>query len=163
MYSKYIVVIDKGISLPSRICLLEDAWGKKVPVSFVQDDEELDAASYLDVKVNKWEANSKWSNMQDEEPWIRIEILRNGNLVNFLSENEFQFSVDSENYFLVVLELDEGWQEIDQVILARLVKIISATHQCYAYDSIGKYVICSDYLKSLPSKERVRQSVFLEA
>jgi len=163
VYSKYIVLIDKSASLPSRIHLLGEAWGKEIPVSFVQDNEELDAASYLDVKVNKWEANSKWSDIQNEEPWIRIEILRDSSLINFLDENKSQFPVDKKNYFLVVLELDNGRQEIDQVLLALLVKIISATHECYAYDDLGKTIICTEYLKSLPSREAVKKMVFMEA
>jgi len=162
MYSKYIVLINKSIFLPSRISLLEKAWGEELPVSFLQDAEELDAASYLDVKVNKWEANDKWSKMQAEEPWIRIEILRDNSLENFLRKNKRLFFVDNESCFLVVLELDSGWQDIDQILLARLVKEVSETDQCYACDDSGKYIACSKYLKSLPSKEAVKKMVFLE-
>lgn len=91
MYSKYIVFIDKNVPLPSRASIVEGAWGNDVPISFIQDNEVLNDASYLDFKVNKWEANSKWSEMQDDEPMIRVEIFREERVADFLRDNKLWF------------------------------------------------------------------------
>lgn len=161
MYSKYIVLIDKDVPLPSRASIVGGAWGEDIPVSFVQDNEVLNEASYLDLKVNKWEANSKWSEMQDQEPWIRVEIYRNEQIKKFLRDNGLRFAFDSEDYSLVALELDEGWQELDQVMLGRVVKVFVESQKLYAYDDTEGYIDCGDFLRSLPSKESVRNSIFL--
>ncbi|BFM49948.1 hypothetical protein [Marinomonas sp. THO17] len=162
MYSKYIVLIDNKVPLPSRASIVNDAWGESIPVSFVQDAEVLNDASYLDLKVNKWEANGKWSEMQEQEPWIRVETYRDERVREFLDENQLRLTVNNKNCFLVALELDDGWQEIDQVLLACVVKALVKIQNIYAYDDVKGYIDCGDYLKSLPSKESVRKSVFLE-
>ena len=162
MYSKYLVVIDKDVALPDRGLLFEEAWGKDIPVSFVQDNETLDAASYLDVKVNKWEINEKWSHLQSEEPWIRIEVLRGQGFKKYVTENECPFIGDNNDSFLVVFELDEGGVQVDEFLLARLVKTTSETHRPFAYDESGKYVPCFEYFQSLPPKEMVKTLCLLE-
>ncbi|MRJ43377.1 hypothetical protein KF946_07890 [Idiomarina loihiensis] len=162
MYSKYIILIDKNATLPSRSSIVESAWGNDVPISFIQDNEVLNDASYLDFKVNKWEANSKWSEMQDDEPMIRVEIFREERVADFLRDNELWFAFDYEHYFLVALELDDGWHEVDQFLLARVVKVLAENQKVYAYDDVKGYIDCGDYLQSLPSKEAVRKSVFLD-
>ncbi|WP_417440284.1 hypothetical protein [Idiomarina sp.] len=161
MYSKYIILIDKNATLPSRSSIVERAWGKDVPISFVQDNEVLNDASYLDFKVNKWEANGKWSEMQDQEPLIRVEIFREERIADFMRENELQCTFDYEGYFLVALELDDGWHEVDQFLLARVVNVLAENQKLYAYDDVKGYIDCGDCLQSLPSKEAVRKSVFL--
>ena len=162
MYSKYLVMIDVDTSLPSRKSMVEIAWGEDVPISFVQDNEVFNEASYLDFKVNKWEVNQKWSEMQDEEPWIRLEIIRDIQIKDYVSENKLTFSFDYKRYYLVALELDDGWQEIDQALLARVVVSLAKNKKVYAFDDNEGYIDCTDTLSSLPSKKTVRKSIFLD-
>ena len=161
MYSKYIVFIDNKVPLPERISIISRSWGEDIPISFSQDNEVLNDASYLDLKVNKWEANSKWSEIQNQEPWIRVEIYRDEQVGEFVLKNKLRLNFDCDNYFLLVIGLDDGWQEIDQILLGCIVKATMKSYQTYGYDDTKGYIICHDYLNSLPSKDTVRQYIFL--
>lgn len=151
MYPKYVVLIKKDARLPSRQVLLDEAWGENMPISYIQDEEALDAASYLDIKVNKWEINPAWSTLQDEEPWIRIEIFRKKGVDEFRGGIARNFSSNLEGYILLSFELDDGWDEIDLLLLGRLVKVISINNECYALNDSGEYMHCEDLFYSIPS------------
>jgi hypothetical protein len=161
MHSKYIILIDKGIKLPNIRSLFNKAWGHDLPISFIRDAQDLESACFVDVKVNKWEANEKWSGIQLEEPWIRIEIVRNQALEEFIMENEIQGLVDSKKMFLIALELDGQATEIDRILIGYLVKAIADTHRAYIYDESYQYIDCSEYLQSLPPAHVVIEKLFM--
>jgi len=154
MCSKYLVVCDRRENFPSRVEWLDRAWGE-VPVSYVQDGEELRSTSYLDVKVNKWELNSGWSGRQVDEPWIRIEFFRDNFLKSFVEENAFPFDLDFSSDMLLVFELDDGWLDVDKYLIENIVCVLSEKCRCYLWR--GRFELLGrEYFKNIPSKIEVK-------
>lgn len=161
MYSKYLVLIDKNNKLPDRVSLVEKAWGD-LPVSHIQDAEDLNEASYLDLKVNKWEVNGKWSTKQNQEPWIRIEILRGESLLRFVNQNDFGFPVDQSDSFLMTFELDEldeGWLDVDYALIANLVRVLPAAQKIFAYDESYIRIDGYKHFETVPTKDLVKEKL----
>lgn len=132
MAFKYAVDFEEGFILPHRSDWVEQAWGD-VPVSYMQDDETLNNCSFLDLKINKWELSAAWSERHKlrREPMIRIEILRGEERNRFLTESNCSLIMASANGTLLVLELDEGGWDIDEILLLRLVSVFWGKSKIY--------------------------------
>lgn len=146
MNSKCAVVLGVGSVLPERDCLIRKAWGN-VPVSYFQDEEDLNACSFLDLKINKWEINGEWSCRQFEEPWIRIEVLRGQVLVEHLRAETWSPPMNSAEETLIIFKLDEGGSELDEVLLLRLVSVFFGDGKLYrwcdGFQEIGEGAIAA--------------------
>ncbi|WP_053162415.1 hypothetical protein [Pseudomonas brassicacearum] len=136
MGSKYAVVLGQDTVLPERDSLISQAWGD-VPVSYVQDQEIFSECSFLDLKINKWEVNTQWSSRQGSEPWIRIEILKEKALEEYLQDEGHSLPVEVSRDVLVVFELDEGGVALDEMLLLHLVSVF--------YKSCKVYKWCDDF------------------
>jgi hypothetical protein len=153
MSSKYAAVLRRETSLPERELLIGQAWGD-VPVSYVQDQECLNDCSFLDLKINKWEVNPNWSGRQDSDVWIRIEILKEARLVEYLQNEVCPLSVDVDHEILVVFELDEGWSAFDNLLLLRLVSAFCDFSKIYKWCGIFQE-LSSGVFSCLPSKNDI--------
>ncbi len=131
MYCKYLILFDDVVKLPQRADLISKAWGERNPVSFFQSDEDLNKATFLDVSINKWEVNPKWSDEYDVAPLVRIEILRGSAVKDFTSENHI--IVPSDTLSALVFSLDDGYKNIDILLLTRLVYEIKNFIECIVY------------------------------
>lgn len=153
MGSKYAAVLRRETSLPERELLIAQAWGD-VPVSYVQDQERLNECSFIDLKINKWEINSKWSGQQDSDVWIRVEILKEAALVEYLQNEVCPLSVDVEHQILVIFELDEGWSAFDNLLLLRLISAFCGFSKIYKWCGIFQE-LSSGVFSCLPSKNDI--------
>jgi len=151
MVSKYFIFFDKKILIPARNTWIKKAWGN-LPYSYVQDDEDLNKATYLDLKINKWEVDRKWSTHQAEEPWIRIELLNGVDVSNCLSENGFNH--EKTPGFLLFFELDGDGDEIDYDLLDSLVASLVNQQECNIYDELHNQIDKVVFIKkSLDNKK----------
>lgn len=155
MSNRYAVVLGPGSILPDRELLISQAWGN-VPVSYVQDHEDLNECSFLDLKINKWEVNSQWSSTQDSESWIRIEILKGKVLEEYLQNEGCPLSVEVARETLVVFELDEGGIAVDDMLLLRLVSVFYGRFRVYRWSDRIEEVSANTFA-SLPARHRVRE------
>jgi len=123
----YWIACSNEYSLPERDVILRSVFRdeySELQISYVSNDVDLNKATMLDFKVDKWAVDPRWRDLQEDEPFIRIELLRGDQCRSFLKENEraidSQALTSSENY-IVAMELDDGdIHEIDIAILARL-------------------------------------------
>ncbi|MEL4168391.1 hypothetical protein [Pseudomonas sp. ZS001] len=155
MSSKYAVVIKQGIALPEREILVRRAWGD-VPASYIQDQEVFNECRFLDLKVNKWVVNKQWSNQQNSEPWIRVEMLKGGALKEYLRNESCSLSLDVTDEALVILELDEGGLELDEVLLLSLVSAFHSGYKIYRWVD-GFQEVGEDIFISLPTQHAIRE------
>jgi hypothetical protein len=155
MSNRYVVVLESGSSLPEREFLVSQAWGS-VPVSYVQDEEAFNECSFLDLKVNKWEVNSEWSNKQDSEPWIRIEKFKGDALEELLQKEGCRWASEMAGKTLMVIELDDGGTKLDYFLLLRLVSVFYGQFKVYRWsDSIEE--LSGKTIESLPAQHTVRE------
>jgi len=135
MHPTYFVVLEAGRRLPERSALLKRAWGD-LPVSYIQDRAKINSCSYLDVKVNKWEVDKRWSIMSTQEACIRIEFLRRDKLANFINERDLPLAVNTGSDVLVVLQIDGDVPEIeaDRKLAEALAVAIADGGRLYVYD-----------------------------
>lgn len=136
MSTQYWILLKNGHCIPEREMLLSSAWGD-LPVSYSQDHEEINFCSYLDVKVNKWEIDKKWSKVQFPEPNISIEFFRKKELAAFLDGKHLPFVVNREHDTLVILQVDVGGWDIDQKLTVALASVIAGTEPIYVQDAQG--------------------------
>lgn len=155
MSVRYFVVLEGGASLPERDFFIYHAWGD-VPVSYFQDGEVLNECSFLDLKVNKWELNSAWSDRQENEPWIRIEMYREQLLEEYLQDNEGLNFLIGACGALITLGMDEGGGAIDDMLFLRLVSVFVERFNVYRWSgSIEK--ASKETIGYLPSGQLVRE------
>ena len=154
MGTKFIVVLKDGMKLPERKFWIDQAWGD-FPVSYFQDDESLDECNFLDLKVNKWEINSEWSLVQGDAPWIRVEILRGAPLEEYLKGQGVFPLIKGFGELLLVFELDDGGNDLDEILLLRLVIVFWGSGIIYRWDD-GFHVVNENAIASLPGIEVVR-------
>lgn len=154
MGTKFIVVLKGGVKLPERKFLIDQAWGD-FPVSYFQDDESLGECNFLDIKVNKWEINSEWSVLQGDAPWIRVEMLRGASLEEYLNDQGVFPLINGCGELLLVFELDDGGNELDEILLLRLVMVFWGGGVIYRWDD-GFHVVDESVLASLPGLGVVR-------
>ncbi|MDH4608949.1 hypothetical protein [Pseudomonas sp. BN102] len=160
MYRKYFVVCEDLEGFPCREEFIEKAWGD-LPVSFFQDDEFLSKASYLDVKVNKWEVSQEWSTLQEVEPCIRIDFLRDERLAEFCREVRLSGCEVSSAEVVLVLELDGEGMELDELLLASMVRVLSETYQCYALDELPM-LLDGKFFLVVPSREDLMAALLIK-
>lgn len=156
MSVRYVVVFEAGSILPDREFLISKAWGN-LPVSYVQDHETLNECSYFDLKVNKWEVNSSWSDKQESEPWIRIEILKGGALKEYLHNENCPLSIDFECETLMIFWLDEGGAEMDEILLLRLVSVFYGRFKVYIWSDCVIEEVSANIISFLPNQQTVRE------
>lgn len=111
-----MILASEDTEFPNRQEWILAAWGT-IPISYVQESEDINEASYLDIKVNKWELNPVWSKVQAQEPWIRIEFIRG-------EEIRYQTQATKRDRLLVILELDGPCKEVDYQLLYRLAQVL---------------------------------------
>lgn len=157
MTSKYAAVTGSEHLFLDRNYLIVQAWGD-VPVSYVQDNECINECSFLDLKVNKWEINRRWSDRQSIEPWIRIEILRGQLLDEYLENKNCPLCIDSACESLISFELDEGGIDLDELLLLRFVSVFIAQSKVYKLTDRFEE-IDSRTISALPTKEAVREKL----
>lgn len=155
MRNKYAIARPPGATLPDRKSLIERAWGD-VPVSYIQDNEVLSECTFIDLKINKWETNSRWRAKQDSEPWIRVEILRGAAIKEFLGRDDGLVAVDFAGGTLVVLELDEGGNELDDMLLFRLVSVLGERCDVYRWTASTYQKVGTDEISRLPTQHSIR-------
>jgi hypothetical protein len=155
MGSGYAVILGMGSSLPDRGLLLSQAWGD-VPVSYIQDHEDTNECTFLDLKVNKWEVNSQWSNKQVSEPWIRIEMLKGQALEQYMRGEGLPFPIEVEHEALMIFELDEGGTELDEMLLLRLLSVFCGSSKVYRLSNCIEDV-SESIIDTLPSCHTVRE------
>lgn len=151
--NRYAVVVESGSDLPDREILVRRAWGD-VPVSYIQDQESFNDCSFLDLKVNKWELNKKWSAKQNSELWIRIEKLKGVALDEFLHRDGSLWPVDMAEKTLMIIELDEGGSALDHCLLLRLVSVFLGQFRVYRW-SDGVEEVSEEIAASLPAQQAV--------
>ncbi|WP_238704396.1 hypothetical protein [Pseudomonas sp. RU47] len=139
--------------MPDREILVSRAWGD-VPVSYIQDQESFNDCSFLDLKVNKWELNKKWSAKQNSELWIRIEKLKGVALDDFLYRDGSLWPVDMAEKTLIIIELDEGGSALDHCLLLRLVSVFLGQFRVYRW-SDGIEEVSEEIAASLPAQQTV--------
>lgn len=132
--------------------LLRRAWGD-LPVSFCQDQEDLNACAYLDVKVNKWEIDKRWSAIQPREPWIRLEFFRGDSLRVFLAECGVSLVIWGAPECLVVLRIDEGGWEIDRRLAMTLASVIADGGAIFAREGRDLFPIANVQMETFTSAE----------
>lgn len=157
MNIKYIVVIESESSLPDRRFLVGQAWGD-LPISYFQDGEVFGEGAFLDLKVNKWEINSKWSAKQDNEPWIRIEVLQGRTAEEFINNTMCPLP-EVLNKKLIVMELDEGGGAIDEMLLQRLVAVFCEAFRVFRWGGCLEE-LNERSIASLPTLHFVREQLF---
>ena len=151
MISKYIVLFEKTNQLPDRQTWVEKSWGY-LPTSYSQDNEDLNKATYLDVKVNKWELNNKWSSSQLDEPIIRIEMIRGKSLAEFAPTNDLQEGQDPT--LLLIFELEGDGVEVDYNLFVNLISELVKKQNCFVYDESNNGVNKAELIqKSISSNE----------
>lgn len=156
MGTRYVVVLVAGEVLPERKSLVCQAWGE-VPFSYFQDHESLNESSFLDLKVNKWEVNAEWSRKSEDEPWIRIEILRGGAITEYLAAQGFSLVV-GVGEALLSIEMDDGGGEIDEILLAHLVSVFMPGNRVFQWrDEISE--IDGEYISRFPAREAVLEQL----
>ena len=157
MNHRYAVVLDAGSVLPDRASLVSLAWGD-VPVSHVQDHELINECSFLDLKVNKWEIDSRWSSKQESEPWIRIEVFKGQALEEYLLSEGFPLPLDAASETLIIFGLDEGGTSVDDMLLLRLVSVFCGRFSVYRLsDHVEK--MSENTMASLPAVHTVREQL----
>lgn len=124
MSIKYLTIFNKNSTPPERQDLINRAWGD-LPTSHIQGGEKIKDSDYLDIKVNKWEVNPLWSKRQSPEPFIRIEILKDEKLNSYLKSSGLTDRLAVESNFAMVIEMDEGAIDIDQVLMLNLFAVLS--------------------------------------
>ncbi|HDS1578932.1 hypothetical protein WG628_05020 [Stenotrophomonas maltophilia] len=152
MGTGYVVVLNAGETIPERNSLVHQAWGD-VPFSYFQGHESMAESEFLDLKVNKWEINAEWSRNPDGEPWIRIEIVREARVAEWLATHGLAQMAGMGGVLLIV-EMDEGGGELDEVLLARLVSVFSPGNRALLWCN-GLHEIDGEYISRLPSREDV--------
>lgn len=157
MTSKYAAVTGSESLFPERDYLIGQAWGD-VPVSYVQDNECINECSFLDLKINKWEMNKRWSDRQNVEPWIRIEIIKGLLIDEYLENKKYPLYMDCACESLIVFELDEGGIAIDELLLLRLVSVFFPQSKVYRLTDRFEE-IDSRAISGLPTKEVVREKL----
>ncbi|WP_369038400.1 hypothetical protein [Stenotrophomonas maltophilia] len=156
MGTKYVVVLVAGKGLPERNSLVYQAWGE-VPVSYFQDHESLNESSFLDLKVNKWEVNAEWSRKSEDEPWIRIEILRGGVVAEYLATQGLSL-LAGVGEALLSIEMDDGGGEIDEILLAHLVSVFMPGNRVFRWrDELSE--IDGEYISRFPAREAVLEQL----
>jgi hypothetical protein len=133
---EYWVVLNAGRADLERKALLCRAWGR-LPVSYVQDHEDLASCTYLDVKVNKWEIDSLWSKLQPQEPWIRLEFFRGELLDPLLGKYGLSLASRKSCNTIVVIRVDEGGSDIDRKLALALASALTSGESIYQVDNEG--------------------------
>lgn len=157
MSFKFFVVSKARDQLPACAALLADAWGD-LPVSYMQGDENLNKASFIDAKVNKWEVNRRWGDVYGIEPTVRVELLKGDALKTYVTDEKWVPEVDLEADRLVVLERDEGGSEIDDVLAIALLSVFARGGECYRLEE-GLYRLGEAFFSALPSKDTIRAAI----
>jgi len=106
--------------------------GLELPISHVQSHEDLGCASFLDLKVNKWECSEDWRNLQPEEPWIRIEFLRESELERAVKSGLVYYQPDLgfTPRFSILARLDgKLTKPVDHVVLGLFVISLAEVFQ----------------------------------
>ncbi|WP_432216887.1 hypothetical protein ACREYJ_15735 [Pseudomonas kribbensis] len=153
MTDRYAVVLQSSAELPERTLLVNQAWGS-VPVSFVQDEEDFNDCSFLDLKINKWEVNIEWSGKQAVEPWIRIEKIKEEMLDEFLKKESRSWPLDVAGKTLMTIQLDEGGSALDDVLLLRLVSVFLDRFKVYrCSDSVEE--VSREFMSYIPAQHTV--------
>nr|WP_288912674.1 hypothetical protein [uncultured Pseudomonas sp.] len=155
MRNRYAVVLDAGSILPDRAFLSSQAWGD-VPVSYVQDHEFINECSFLDLKVNKWEIDSRWSIKQESEPWIRIEVFKGQALEEYLLNEDCPLSIEAARETLIIFGLDEGGTSVDDMLLLRLVSVFYGRFRVYRWSDCIEEV-SENTIAYLPALDVVRE------
>ena len=108
----YTIVCSGNKSLPNRSDFLEFGFGllgSSLPFSHVQDAEDLNHATYLDFKIDKWRISPAWRDVQNDEPMIRIEFLRGIQIEEFLLSTldaSLAKEANVNDTWIITLELD---------------------------------------------------------
>ncbi|QXH58844.1 hypothetical protein [Pseudomonas maumuensis] len=158
MDTKFLIVSPLRDSLPPREDVLTQAWGE-LPVSYVLDEADLNEASYMDVKVNKWEVNPIWSERYGLEPLIGVEFLKGESLKAYLQETDLAPAVDVRTQRLIVVTLDEeGRSEIDGLLTKALVRVLAKSGQCYLVAE-DLTPVDEHYFLSLPSAGALKRQL----
>ncbi len=152
MGTGYVVVLNAGETIPERNSLVHQAWGD-VPFSYFQGHESMAESEFLDLKVNKWEINAEWSRNPDGELWIRIEIVREARVAEWLATHGLAWMAGMGGVLLIA-EMDEGGGELDEILLARLVSVLSPGNRAFLWCN-GLHEIDGEYISRLPSREDV--------
>lgn len=156
MGTRYVVVLVAGEALPERNSLVYQAWGD-VPFSYFQDHESLNESGFLDLKINKWEVNAEWSRKSEDEPWIRIEILRGGAVTEYLAAQGFSLVV-GVGEALLSIEMDDGGGDIDEILLAHLVSVFMPGNRVFQWrDELSE--IGGEYISRFPAREAVLEQL----
>lgn len=153
MSRKYAIALHASVVLPQRDAWIHAAWDD-VPVSHFQSDEDLNNCSFLDLKVNKWEIGSE-ERAEESEPFIRVEILRAHALVEHLGETVYRQPVDAAQEIILVLELDDGGNELDEGLLKRLVSILAEGNRLYCWKD-GFRLAGMEFAQAVPTLKDVQ-------
>ncbi|HEL3778442.1 TPA: hypothetical protein UOA91_003115 [Stenotrophomonas maltophilia] len=153
MSRKYAIALHASVVLPQRDAWIHAAWGD-VPVSHFQSDEDLNNCSFLDLKVNKWEIGSE-ERAEESEPFIRVEILRAHALVEHLGETVYRPPADAAQEIILVLELDDGGNELDEGLLKRLVSILAQGNRLYCWKD-GFRLAGMEFAQAVPTLKDVQ-------
>ncbi|CCP10558.1 hypothetical protein SMSKK35_2172 [Stenotrophomonas maltophilia SKK35] len=141
------------VELPQRDVWIRAAWGE-VPASYFQGDEDLNNSSFLGLKVNKWKIGSdEWAGMI--EPFINIEILRAHALAEYLGETIHRPPVDAAQEIILVLELDDGGNELDEGLFKRLVSILAEGNRLYCWKD-GFRLAGREFAQAVPTLKDVQ-------
>ncbi|KQV15875.1 hypothetical protein ASC74_26140 [Pseudomonas sp. Root329] len=132
MERKFVVAFDRNDQLPERREWLSEAWGD-VPTTHFQSDESMLDSIFIDLKINKWELNAAWSSRQGLAPIIRIEILRDESLVEFVNNHASLICDEVDAKVLMVFELEGESMDVDFIILMRLVAALCGRGRCYQW------------------------------
>jgi hypothetical protein len=125
-----------------------------VPVSYVQDDENLNFCGFLELKVNKWEINTESRECGRFEPYIRCKISKAGAAETSRASFDFSSLLGAGCETYIVLESDEDAGEVDNMLLLRLVAVLSRAGKAYVLrDRLNE--MSEDELRAVPTKSVV--------
>ena len=88
-------------------------------------------------------------------PWIRVEILRGAPLEGYLKGQGVFPLIKGSGELLLVFELDDGGNDLDEILLLRLVMVFWGAGIIYRWDD-GFHVVDENAIASLPGLEVVR-------
>ncbi len=127
LHKCYWIACSNENALPERDVIFRSVLRDKrseLQISYISNDVDLNKATMLDFKVDKWAIDPRWRDLQEDEPFIRIEFLRGEQRRSFFEKNkgiiDSQVLAAGDNY-IVTMELDDGnINEIDIAILTCL-------------------------------------------
>ncbi|WP_312935803.1 hypothetical protein [Pseudomonas sp.] len=157
MRARYVVVVEGDSILPERDSLIESAWGD-LPVSYIQGNEKLNESDFLDFKINKWEINNNWSNKQSSEPFIRLEILKQDSLVEYVVKEGLILPAHNYSGFLLVFEIDSNAELVDEISLFRVLSVFSDEYKVYRWTNTVE-ALGSEFFSLVPSREKLMEMI----